>query len=149
MASPTLTGMKASRGAVAVQSRRRARAPLATSLIYIVLVICGVVALVPFAYMVLSSLKSYGSLINNNVWPWPPFGSESLQWVNYSSAIQEVGWDKQWGTWLFVRYVANSTIVAVATVVGVLVTSSLAAYAFAQIDVPGKNALFVVLLATI
>jgi ABC-type glycerol-3-phosphate transport system permease component len=117
--------------------------------IYVILLVCGIVALVPFAYMILSSLKSYGSLINNNFWPWPPFGTEAPQWINYGTAIQEVGWDSKWGTWLFVRYVANSTIVALATVSGVLITSSLAAYAFAQIDLPGKNALFLMLLATI
>ena len=47
------------------------------------------------------------------------------------------------------RYFANSTIVALATLTGVLFTSSLAAYAFARMEVPGKNALFVLVLATI
>src|SRR6185312_12582802 len=61
----------------------------------------------------------------------------------------QVGWDRQWGTWLFFRYAANSTIVAFCTVTAVLVTSSLAAYAFAQMDVPGKNFLFTLVLATI
>jgi len=99
--------------------------------------------------MIMTAFKSYGSLINNNFWPWPPLGSEALQWHNYPDAIQEVGWDPQWGTWLFVRYAANSIIVAAATLTGVLLTSSLAAYAFAQMDLPGKNALFLLVLATV
>jgi ABC-type glycerol-3-phosphate transport system permease component len=114
-----------------------------------VLSLYGIAALVPFVYMVMTSLKSYGSLITNNFWPWPPFGTEPVAWDNYTTAIANVGWDRQWGTWLFVRYAANSGIVALGTVAGVLITSSLAAYAFAQMDVPGKNFLFLVVLATI
>jgi multiple sugar transport system permease protein len=118
-------------------------------LIYVVLIACAVVALVPFVYMIMTSFKSYGSLITNNFWPWPPFGTEPLQWQNYPDAVREVGWDKQWGTWLFVRYALNSVIVASCVVAGVLLTSSLAAYAFAQIDLPGKDVLFIAVLATI
>jgi ABC-type glycerol-3-phosphate transport system permease component len=124
--------------------RRRYAVP-----IYLVLIIGAIISLGPFVYMVMTSFKSYGSLINNVVWPWPPFGTEPLQWQNYPEAIREVGWDRQWGTWLFVRYFANSAIVAAATVTGVLVTSSLAAYAFALMNVPGKNILFLAVLATI
>src|SRR5579883_1740047 len=118
-------------------------------LIYLVLIVGAIVSLGPFVYMVMTSLKSYGSLIDNVMWPWPPLGTETLQWQNYAQAIQEVGWDKSWGTWLFLRYFANSAIVAAITVAGVLFTSSLAAYAFAQMNLPGKNVLFVVVLATI
>lgn len=118
-------------------------------LIYVILVVGALVSLGPFVYMVLTSFKSYGSVIDNVFWPWPPLGSEPLQWHNYVDAIQQVGWDKQWGTWLFLRYLGNSVIIALATVAGVLVTSSLAAYAFAQMDLPGKNVLFVLVLATI
>ena len=36
-------------------------------------------AVAPFIYMLMTSFKSYGSVINNMLWPWPPFGSEALQ----------------------------------------------------------------------
>jgi ABC-type glycerol-3-phosphate transport system permease component len=117
--------------------------------IYAILIIGALISLGPFIYMVMTSLKSYGSLIDNNFWPWPPLGTEPLQWQNYVDAIRQVGWDRQWHTWLVFRYFANSLIVASVTVAGVLITSSLAAYAFAQMDIPGKNALFVIVLATI
>lgn len=117
--------------------------------IYAILLIGAVISLAPFGYMIMTSFKSYGSLITANFWPWPPFGSEPLQWNNYPEAIRQVGWDRSWGTWLFFRYFANTAIVAGATVFGVLVTSSLAAYAFAQMDLPGKNILFLLILATI
>ncbi|HEX5417417.1 MAG TPA: carbohydrate ABC transporter permease [Chloroflexota bacterium] len=117
--------------------------------VYGLLILGAVISLIPFLYMIGGSFKSYGSIINTVFWPWPPFGNEAPQWQNFGTAIQTVGWDRQWGTWLFVRYAANSTIVAFCTVTGVLVTSSLAAYAFAQMDVPGKNFLFMLVVATI
>jgi ABC-type glycerol-3-phosphate transport system permease component len=139
-----LTSVDAKAAVVERRLPRRVSLP-----IYLILVIGALVSLAPFVYMIMTSFKSYGSLINNIFWPWPPFGSEPLQWQNYVQAIGQVGWDKQWGTWLFFRYFANSAIVALVTLTGVLVTSSLAAYAFAQMAIPGKNALFVIVLATI
>lgn len=127
----------------------RPTSPRYAWLIYAVLIVGAVVSIGPFIYMVLTSLKDYGSLIDNIMWPWPPLGTEPLQWQNYVQAIQDAGWDKDWGTWLFLRYFANSTIVATITVAGVLFTSSLSAYAFAQMSLPGKNVLFVIVLATI
>ncbi len=107
-------------------------------------------AILPFIYMVMTSVKSYGSVISGNLWPWPPLGNEPLQWQNYSRCrSRDIGWDKQWQMFLFFRYTLNSIIVTGVTLVGVLVTSVLAAYAFAQMEIPGKNILFLLLLATI
>ena len=117
--------------------------------IYTVLTLGAALSVIPFIYMLMTSVKTYGSLIAGNLWPWPPFGNEPLQWQNYSDAIQAIGWDKNWQMFLLFRYALNSVIVAGITVVGVLITSILAAYAFAQMRIPGKNALFVLLLATL
>jgi multiple sugar transport system permease protein len=99
--------------------------------------------------MVMTSLKSYGAVINNNFWPWPPFGSEPLQFGNYPQALQAIGFDRQLGTYLLVRYFANSLLVTGCIVVGCLVTSTLAAYALAKLNLPGKNILFLFVLAVI
>jgi ABC-type glycerol-3-phosphate transport system permease component len=117
--------------------------------LYVVLIVGAVASLLPFVSMMLTSLKSYGSLINGTFWPWPPFGAEPLQWQNYPEAIRRVGWDNQWQMWLFFRYFANSLIMAVGVTAGVLITSVCAAYALAQMNLPGKNVLFVLILATI
>jgi multiple sugar transport system permease protein len=118
-------------------------------LIYAILIVGAVCAVAPFISMITTSLKSYGSVITGTVWPWPPVGQEPLQWQNYPTAVQQIGWDRQWQTWLVVRYFANSLIMALGVTVGVLFTSVCAAYALAQMNLPGKNALFVLLLATI
>ena len=118
-------------------------------LVYGVLTIGAFVAVAPFLYMITTSLKSYGSVINNRLWPWPPFGTETIQWNNYPDAIQNIGRDKAWQIPLFFRYALNSVIVTLATVLGVLISSTLAAYAFAQMNIPGKGFLFMLLLGTI
>ena len=117
--------------------------------IYVVLTIGAIVALIPFIYMLLSSVKSYGSIINNNFWPWWPLGSEAPQWNNFPDAIETIGFDRQWAVPLFFRYFANSTLMTITIVVGTLVTSILAAYTFAFINVPGKNIFFIFVLATL
>jgi ABC-type glycerol-3-phosphate transport system permease component len=117
--------------------------------IYIVLTVGAIIAVIPFLYMVFSSLRSYGSIITNNFWPWWPLGDEPLQLNNYPDAIQSIGFDKQWGVSLFVRYLTNSVIVSGLVVIGTLVTSILAAYVFAYINIPGKSVLFLLILATL
>jgi multiple sugar transport system permease protein len=117
--------------------------------VYVVLVLGATASLLPFVYMLLTSLKSYGNIVNNTLWPWPPFGTDSVQFQNYALAIQAIGFDRQTGTPLLVRYVANSVVVSLGIVLGSLITSVLAAYALAKLNVPGKNLLFLFVLAVI
>src|SRR5437868_11304417 len=114
------------------EAQRSRPLTLGRVLVYAVLVLGALASVLPFVYMIMTSFKTYGSVITNNVWPWPPFGSEALQVQNYPDAIRDIGWDSAWNTFLFVRYFANSVIMSVAIVAGVLVTSVLAAYALAQ-----------------
>jgi len=117
--------------------------------IYFILTLGAFIAIFPFWHMVATSLKTYGSVITGTFWPWPPLGTEPLQWQNYKDAIEAVGWDKQWNMYLFFRYALNSIIISVVIVSGVMITSVLAAYAFAQMDLPGKNFLFLLLYTVI
>lgn len=116
---------------------------------YLVLIIGAVACVLPFVYMLMTSVKSYGSVVDNNFWPWPPFGTETLQFDNYPAAIQQIGFDRQLGVPLFVRYLFNSVLVTGCIVAGALVTSVLAAYALAKLNLPGRNLLFLVMLAII
>ena len=118
-------------------------------LMYAFLVTGAALSVLPFLFMISGALKSYGSIITGNFWPWPPFGSELPQVSNFEQAIVVVGWDKSWGTWLFLRYFANSLIVATCVTAGVLLTATCAAYALSQMNLPGKNIVFVAILATI
>lgn len=127
----------------------RTRFSWARLLIYTLLILGALASVMPFVYMVMTSLKTYGSVINNNLWPWFPFGNEPLQFQNYSEAVQSVGFDKEWNIPLLYRYFANTTIVTIAIVLGTVLTSVLAAYALSNINLPGKNIIFLLILATI
>lgn len=149
--SNTEIGSNGREGEPPPASRPRAHGGVSVGriVIYAILIVGALVSVTPFTYMLTTSLKSYGSVINNIIWPWPPFGTEPPQWGNFLQAMKDTGWDSQFQTWLFLRYVVNSLLVAAITVTGVLVTATLAAYALASMDVPGKNVIFMMILASI
>ncbi|MFH1084443.1 MAG: carbohydrate ABC transporter permease [Chloroflexota bacterium] len=128
---------------------RRRPVPFSRVLTYGVLTLGALVSVIPFIYMLLGSVKSYGSIIANNFWPWWPLGDEAVQWQNYGQAIKDTGVDRAWGIPLFFRYLLNSLIVSAAIVVGTLTTSVTAGYSLAMMDVPGKSVIFVLILATL
>ncbi len=106
---------------------------LVRTLIYIVLTAGALIALSPFVWMILTSLKSYGEVATRAILP------AKLRLSNYVEA---------WNSAPFARYFANSFLVSLCTVTGVLTTSVLAAYAFSWLDFPGKDLVFTVFLAT-
>ncbi len=110
------------------RSRRMYRA-----LIYAVLTLGALIALAPFLWMILTSLKSYGEVATRAVLP------ARLRLSNFVEA---------WNRAPFARYFANSILVSLSTVAGVLATSVLAAYAFSWLDFPGKDLVFTAFLAT-
>src|SRR6058998_1799656 len=62
------------------------------------------------------------------------------RWGNYVEAIRAMK--------MFPRYLRNTLVLCVLTVVGTVVSSSLAAYGFSRIEWRGRNSLFVLALAT-
>ena len=93
--------------------------------------------LAPFAWMVISSLKREIDVFRLPV-RWIP---HPVVWSNYQ--------DVWTGNYPLTRYIGNSVLVAGARVVGELLTSSLAAYAFARMRFRGRNALFVLYVSTL
>ena len=104
--------------------------------VHLVLVATGFLFLLPLLWMVSTSLKS---LTQQVAWP-PEWIPHPFIWRNYPEAA----------TFLpLVRYSLNSLIITVLFVVGTLLSCPLIAYAFARIRFPGRDLLFVVLIATI
>jgi multiple sugar transport system permease protein len=60
--------------------------------------------------------------------------------VNYPEALTQLP---------FARYTFNTLLITALTMAGVLLTSSLAAYGFARLRFPGRDAIFMVLLSTL
>ena len=127
----------------------------ARAFIYGVLALAATVSIFPFLWMVITAFKSYGDAIVGGFWPWPPFGSSQPTSGNFAQALAAQGIDQVGlapflapGLPLFFRQLMNSLIICAINVVGVVVISTLAAYAFANLNFPGKNFLFVLVLAT-
>ena len=113
---------------------RRTR-QLTDMLSYLTLTLIATVMVFPFAWMVLSSLKTV-----REIYAFPPrFLPETVQWSNYLDA---------WRALPFDRFFLNSVLIAVATTAGTIITCSMAGYSFARLRYPGRNALFLVYLST-
>lgn len=116
--------------------------------LYAVLIVIGFASLVPFLWMLLTSVKDYGDAISLQLWPWPPLGTSRPNFGNFAEAIRLIGVDQDTGLPMFVRHVLNTLIMTGIIVASSVVTSILAAYAFAQLRFPGREALFVLVLTT-
>lgn len=103
--------------------------------IYILLTLVTLIVIIPFFWMLTTSLKTdvEASTFPPTIFPAIP------QWENYSQVFQAVP---------FLTYLFNTIFYALAVMVGQFVCCSLAAYAFARMRFPGRNALFIVYLAT-
>jgi raffinose/stachyose/melibiose transport system permease protein len=100
-------------------------------------VVCLAVAatcLFPLAWMIASSLKTQSTVFSDaSLWVRHP------HWANYVQA---------WTRGHFDQYFFNSLFYTTVVVLGVILISSLAAYAFSRLRFPGRNFLFVLLIAT-
>ncbi|NLA57469.1 MAG: carbohydrate ABC transporter permease [Firmicutes bacterium] len=106
------------------------------TLIYAILWLGVIVMIAPFIFMVVTSLEASANI---NL-PYPPrFIPKEFTLSNYVQAMSVVP---------FGKYFYNSVVTGVSATVLQIFVSSLAAYAFAKGNFPGKNVLFVLLLAT-
>ena len=62
-----------------------ARVSTGRTAIYAVLIVSALISMLPFVYMLLTAFKSYGDVVNNTQWPWPPLGTET-PWSSTISA---------------------------------------------------------------
>ena len=106
------------------------------ALLYIILVFWAVFMIMPFAWMLLTSVKTQPEAMKVPI-VWLP---KNPQWKNYVDMLQK---------YRFASYYKNTAFVTVTTVVFQLMTCSMGAYAFARLDFPGKNAIFLVCMTVL
>lgn len=94
---------------------------------HIILIIGSCIMILPFVWMLFTSLKPDSELLSSN---WIP---HSFAWRNYARA---------WSSAPFGRFYANSLIVSILGTSGQILTSVLAGYAFSRIKFLGKTFLF-------
>jgi len=114
------------------------RAPALVAL-YAVLLAYAAVTLMPFAWMLITSFKE-----SRDVFRLPPsfvptmlFGPEPFG--NYTEVLTRHD---------FLLYFRNSLFVSTLAALGQVATCALAGYAFARLELPGKNLIFALILAT-
>ena len=106
------------------------------ALTYTVLVVGVIVWVLPFAWMLLGSVKTQREILQRPPTWWP----QEFTWENFGA------W---FGQQNFGQFFGNSIVVALFTVLGNLVFCSMVGYALAKMDFPGKKALFVVVMVTL
>jgi multiple sugar transport system permease protein len=106
-----------------------------TVLTYILLTLWGLIVLFPFYWMVLTSIKSYGSYNAEYV---PQFFATDPTTQNYVDAFTAVP---------LARYFLNTVIFTSVTTALALVVIVLAAFAFSRLEFRGKNLLFTAFLS--
>jgi multiple sugar transport system permease protein len=103
--------------------------------VYTLLLLLGALFLLPFLWALSSSLKPPGSAIS-----FPPeFLPREYVWSNYARVFTTIP---------FALFFRNSVFVTAVSLLGELFSASLVAYAFARLRFPGRNAVFVLVLAT-
>lgn len=96
----------------------------------------GLLTILPFLWMLSSSFKLPSEMFRYPI-EWVP---RSWNWNNYKEV-----WA---GKYPFLLYYWNTTKITVLTVLGCLVTASMAGFAFAKLNFKGRNMLFLLYLAT-
>jgi len=113
----------------------RTRKTLLDILWYVVVTFLALCVMVPFIWMIVTSLKG-----QNEIFTYPPtWIPQDWQWKNYVDVWQEAP---------FGRYFLNSTFVALMVTVGQLTSCILAGFAFARMEFKGKNFMFLLFLST-
>ncbi len=121
---------------VAHEHRRRNGIKPERVLVWVILCTGAVIMMLPVAWLVSTSLKEPGQ-----VFRFPPeWIPDPVRWQNYPDALTAMP---------FGRYVANTLVITVSNMIGVLLSSSLAAYAFARLRFPGRDVIFWILLCTL
>ncbi len=106
------------------------------ALIYIILTALAAFTLIPFVWMISSSLK-----LDREVFSYPmKWIPETFRWENYSLIWQKVP---------LLTYFKNTAFIAIVVTFLQTLTSSFAAYAFAKLNFRGRDTLFVCYIATI
>jgi ABC-type glycerol-3-phosphate transport system permease component len=104
-------------------------------LIYLVVGLLALAFALPFIWLVSGSLKT-----DRQLFSLPPIWLPSpMQWGNYPAALRFIP---------YFLYVRNTLTICVGTVVGALLSCTLAAYGFSRIQWTGRDTIFMIVIST-
>ena len=104
-------------------------------ILQIILILGALITITPFAWMVLTSLKTYEETNAAKLVLFPA----NPQLSAYLAVLKDQA---------FLQSYLNSVFVAFLAVIGTLVSVAAVAYAFSRIDWPGRNVVFILMLST-
>ena len=113
-----------------------AQAVTRSVLTYVLLIAGGLILIIPFAWLISTSLKPPTEVYSFPI-VWIP---HPAVWDNYLQVFQQSP---------FARYLLNTAIITSIGVIASLTGSSIAAYTFARMEFRGKGVMFGVMLATL
>lgn len=119
----------------AIQRSAKTKKLFKNIFIYLCLGLWAIIVLFPFYWMILTSIKSYGSYNSEFV---PKFYASSPTMSNYIDAFTTVNLG---------RYLVNTLIFTLITTAIMLIVITLAAFAFARLSFKGKDIVFTFFLA--
>ena len=106
-----------------------------TILTHVVLIIMSFIMLVPFAWMILTALKTNQESISVN--PFYILPHNGWHWENFGTV---------WKSYNFITLYKNTLLMIFWRVVCACLTATMAGYAFGRLKFPGKNVLFSLVL---
>ncbi len=113
----------------------KAKTAVKNTLIYLTLTTFALFFVIPFLWILSTSLKG-----NEQIFVIPPqWIPSTFMWDNYAKVFERIP---------FLLYVKNSVFISLIVITGTVLSSSIVAYSFACLNWPGRNALFVVVLAS-
>lgn len=118
-----------------LQLGRRKSTLLFKSISFLILLIGALSMLIPFLWMLVTSLKSPGEVF---LYP-PQWIPSEFRWRNYIEALTVL----PFGTWYI-----NTIYVTLMCTLGQVFTASLVGYAFARLRAPGRDLMFMLLIST-
>jgi multiple sugar transport system permease protein len=126
---------------VGVTTRRmsamRWRRMFGALLSHALLIAVAALFLVPFLWLVITSLKPTNQIFTDPL-IWVP---DPILWSNYPKALTDTAFP-------FLRLLSNTVYYSVFSTIGAVLSSTIVAYAFARMEFRGRNLLFGITLAT-
>ena len=117
-------------------TRKRVRQIIRSVLTHAALIPAAIIFLLPFLWMLSTSLKTDAQLF-----AYPPIWIPNpIAWWNYPNTVTYI---------TFFLYLRNTLIIAVSATIGELISCSLVAYSLARIRWPGRQILFIITVATL
>ncbi|OQO99929.1 carbohydrate ABC transporter permease [Geobacillus sp. 44B] len=107
------------------------------AILYVVLVAYAIITLIPFLWALSSSFKTLEEIVSGTI----SFIPKHFTLDNYKQIFIEQA--------MFPRWLLNSVIIAVTVTILNLLFNSMAGYALARLQFPGKKSLFIIILAVL